>query len=98
MKVNLKIEDSLLKDIDIEDFICEICEEATGDLVLFGGKELSIDEPLFFDGDRLSGKDREIIIKEKICDDIEKNPHYVCYQMEIHEGEDEFITLTLIEG
>lgn len=90
MKVNLKIEDSLLKDIDIEDFICEICEEASC-------KDLSIDELLFFDGDGLSGKDREIIIKEKNCDDIEENTHYVCYQMEIHEGEDEFITLTLIE-
>lgn len=92
MKVNLKIEDSLLKDINIEDFICEICEEASC-------KGLSIDELLFFDGDGLSGKDREIIIKEKICDDIEENTHYVYYQMEIHEGEgeDEFITLTLIE-
>lgn len=97
MKVNLKIEDSLLKDIDIEDFICGICEETTGDLGLLGCKDLSIEESLFFDEEGLSGKDREIIIKEKICDDIEENPHYVCYQMEIHEGEDEFITFTLIE-
>ena len=94
MKVNLKIEDRILKDIDIEDFTCE---EIAGDLVRIGCKDLFIDRPLSFNGKKIIAKDIEKIIKESFYGNIERIPPNICYQIEVHKDEDEIITLTLIE-
>lgn len=94
MKVNLKIEDRILKDIDIEDFICE---EIAGDLVRIGCKNLFIDKPLFFNGEKIIAKNIETIIKETFYDNIERIAPDIFYQIEVCEDKDEFITLTLIE-
>ena len=94
MKVNLKIEDRILKDIDIEDFICE---EIAGDLVRIGCKDLFIDKPLFFNGEKIIAKNIETIIKETFYGNIERISPNICYQIEVHKDEDKIITLTLIE-
>ena len=94
MKINLKIEDRILKDIDIEDFICE---EIAGDLVRIGCKDLFIDKPLFFNGEKIRAKDCERVIKETFYDNIERIAPDIFYQIEVCEDKDEFITLTLIE-
>ena len=94
MKVNLKIEDRILKDIDIEDFICE---EIAGDLVRIGCKDLFIDKPLFFNGEKIRAKDCERAIKETFYDNIERIAPDIFYQIEVYKDKDEFITLTLIE-
>ena len=94
MKVNLKIEDRILKDIDIEDFICE---EIAEDLVRIGCKDLFIDKPLFFNGEKIRAKDCERAIKEPFYDNIERIAPDIFYLIEVYEDKDEFITLTLIE-
>ena len=95
MKVNLKIEDRMLKDIDIEDFICE---EIEGDLVRIGCKDLFIDRPLFFDGEKILAKDVEKFVKETFYgNSVWASPDF-CYQIEVHENdEDKIISISHVE-